>query len=176
MRLPDTRPIKTPGPPGFLQWLQRESQPGGLLPGVFQHVRSNVPHLITRAALHGLSGLGDDVTSTFTNPTADIWQAAAAPPDGPAADPTLPGGQSGGWAADLAQAVTPVITGIEQIKLFNTQLALAQQGRPPLNTSQMRLPGIPVNFGVRLQSGQGWILGGIAAVAALLLLGGRRRS
>lgn len=174
MRLPDTRPIKTPGPPGLIAWLQRESQPGGLFPGVIQHVRSNAPHVLTQAALHGLGGLGDDVTSSFINPTSDIWAAGSSVPDVPAADPSLPGGQSGGWADTLAQVVTPIVTGVEQIKLFNTQLSLAQQGRPPLNTSQMRLPGIPINFGV--QGGTGWLLGGLAAVAALLLFGGRRRS
>jgi hypothetical protein len=177
MRLPQTVPIRTPGPPGFIQWLHRESQPGGLMPGVIQHVRSVAPHVLSQAALHGLGQ--DDVTSTFVQPTSDIWSAVAdvpaGPSDVPAANPVAPGGQVGGWADTLAQVVTPLITGAEQIKLFNTQLALAQAGKPPLNTSQIRLPGVGVNFG--LQTNTGLLFGGIAVLGVLaFLFGGRRRS
>jgi hypothetical protein len=172
MKLPNTAPIKTPGPPGFIQWLQSESGPHGLFPGVFQHLRSNAPQVVSQAALHAfvLGQDSSDVTATFITPTVE-----AGVPDAPTADPSLPGGQAGGWADNLANIVAPVVTGIEQIKLFNTQLSLAQQGRPPLNTSQMRLPGIGVNVGV--QPSTGLMVGGVvAAVALLALFGGRRRS
>lgn len=177
MPAPKTAPITTPGPPGFLKWLQSESGPHGLFPGVYQHLRSNAPHVVSQAALHAfmLNGLGQDstdITATFTSPTDAISAASA---DVPSADITLPGGQAGGWADSLAQVVTPLVTGAEQIKLFNTQLALAQQGRPPLNTSQIRLPGVGVNLGV--QPSTGLVVGGIAAGLGLLyiLFGGRRR-
>src|SRR5207302_7640676 len=95
------------------------------------------------------------------------------PGNAPAADPTLPGGDTGGWASSLAQMVTPLITGVEQIKLFNTQLSLAQQGRPPLNTSQIRLPGVPVN--VSLAGMPSWLIpAGVAAVLGFFLFGRKR--
>jgi len=170
-----------------MQWLQRESAPGGLLPGVFQHIRSRAPQLITRAALHGF---GQDIMSPanpdFTLAPSDVTpfqpitveQSAAPSWDiTPAADPGLPGGSVGGWADSLAQMVTPVVTAVEQIKLFNTQLSLAQQGKPPLNTSQMRLPTIPIglSFGAGGSTGP-LLIGGGVLLGLFLLFGGRRRA
>lgn len=170
MRLPDTRPITTPGAAGFLIWLQRESQPGGLLPGVAQHVRSVAPHVMSQAALHGLGDDTTDVTSTFITPTVE-----APAPDFPAAIPTADGGNVGGWADTFAKVVTPVIQGAEQVQLFNVQLARAQRGLPPLNTSQLRVPGVGVNVG--LSSNTGLLLAGVAAViGGAILFGGRRRA
>lgn len=173
MELPVTRPLKTPGPPGFIQWLQSESAPGRLFPGVFQHVRSRAPHLITQAALHGF---GQDYSAPDLAPIT-VEQSAPSWDITPAADPSLPGGSIGGWADSLAQMVTPIVTGVEQIKLFNTQLALAQQGRPPLNTSQMRLPTIPIGltFGAGGSTGP-LLIGGGLLVGLFLLFGGRRRA
>jgi hypothetical protein len=176
MRLPNTRPITTPGPAGFLEWLQRESGDRGLMPGVIQHVRSNAPHVISAAALHAfsLAGLGqDDIatidTSTFTAPDMSAVSAVT-----PAADPIAAGGSSGGWADTFAKVASPIIQGAEQIQLFNVQLARAQHGLPPLNTSQLRVPGVPLNVGLNLGSSGIWIVGGGLALLAYLFLGRRR--
>ena len=188
MRLPNTAPIKTPGPAGFMLWLRRESAPGGLFPGVFQHVRSRAPHLITQAALHGFGQDGPvaldpsqlepiGIDTGVPGYTAPFDTSSYTLPDiTPAADPSLPGGSSGGWADSLAQMVTPIVTAAEQIKLFNTQLSLAQQGKPPLNTSQMRLPTIPVGISFGAGGNTGLLIGGAVLVGALLLFGGRRRT
>jgi hypothetical protein len=149
-------------------WLQR------FAPAAHRAIRDRAPYLLTQA-LAGLADVIDQPSGTTTvfdttGPvTVDTSRSRL-----PTANPQLPGGVSGGWADTIAKIAGPVITGIEQIKLFNTQLQLAQQGRPPLNVSQLRLPTIPV--GVSLSAGGlGTPLAIGGGLALLWLLFARRR-
>lgn len=220
MPLPRTPPITTPGPAGFIEWLQREAAMGAPQAVAFlRRLKDHAPHLITQA-VHGLAdpgyiprGMGGygggpsmlynrwrgpglslydrgprmmgrlgDSTDLTVDPSTFSTPGIEAPTDlptiTPSADPTAPGSGSGGWADTIAQLATPVITGVEQIKLFNTQLSLAQQGRPPLNVSQLRLPTVPVRVGFGFGGGTipGWAIGGGIIAAALLFFRGGRRA
>lgn len=101
-----------------------------------------------------------------------------------AANPQLLGdlGQAAPTLADkatqLAQAVLPFLQLDVQRRLLRTQVKRAEQGLPPLDTSQIDLPAARVE--VDVEAGQGTRKGlvglaGAVILGALLLFSGRRR-
>jgi len=193
MPLPRSQNINAPGQ--LMHWLRTDPR----MSKVYRAIRDKAPHLLTQAAMGALGQ--DDITSTFVAPTFDasVPSADIVSPDvtstfmapsiepvaptidvgsstTPIADPGLPGGSSGGWADTVAKLATPAITAFEQVKLFNTQLSLAQQGKPLLRPDQIRLPAVPLRVSVPQLTGTGSLLiAGVGILAVLFLLGGRRR-
>lgn len=177
------------GPSGMIEWLRQA------MPKVHARIKDKAPHLLVQS-LHGILGqmtpqdireasqtpdVIDTITVTGTTPDAPpVLQPIAFTYDvpmsaQPAADPTLPGGQAGGWADTLAKLAGPVITGFEQVKLFNTQLSLAQQGKPLLKASQIQLPTVPFGVSLTADTSTKLVLGALGVGLLFLLFGGRRR-
>jgi LPXTG-motif cell wall-anchored protein len=161
-----------PGKAGMLQWLQREH------PAIVAAIKAKAPQLLTQAHLSGWWGtqrLGLTApTDPFGAPSSllpsDYFNIGEPSTDSSA--PTAPASSS--WASAIASIAAPLLQSVQQIKLFNTQLDLAKQGKPPLNVSQYGIPGIGVNVGASSQTLL--VVGGVGlAIAAALYLGKRRR-
>lgn len=167
MPLPNSGPpITAPGSAGFIQWLKRD------MPKVYQRVKERAPYLITQ----GLSGLADTATAgttTFWGSSDVQTLPTVVMPDDVVTAPAA--SSAGGWADTIAKLAGPLITGVQQISLFNTQLSLAKAGKPPLNTSQIRLPTIPLGISLSAGGAAPWLIGGGLLVGALFLFGGGRR-
>ena len=150
-------PTKSPGFPGLFQWLA-EAQPA-----VFNYVKTTLPpHLISATKVLRTGGatlgfMGDDDSDEFdaissatgpdlSTPTFDTSSVAA--PSSVAIDtgestssPTPSPAQASQIIAAVAQAGQAIVTGVNAQTVFNTQLARAQAGLPPLNTSAYGLTG-----------------------------------
>lgn len=75
------------------------------------------------------------------------------------------------WLSAITRAITTVSMADAQRRLLNLQLQRAQQGLPPLDSSQYGL-GVSVGIGNDTQK---MILLGVGALALVLLLTARRR-
>lgn len=146
-----------PGWPGFFAWLAVNQ------PVLYSQIRVRYPNLSWYNQYTNpspiMSGLGDSLTPIDV--TAQLM-------------PTTPAPSSGGWASDIASALTSlaptVIATVDQQKIFNTQLSRAQNGLPPLNTTSYGLPSMSGALST-LTSPLILVLG----LGGLFLFAGRRR-
>jgi len=130
----------------FLDWLRNQ------MPDVYAEISAARPDLLNAdSAAQGLSGVyGHSVTPSIvpSNLRAQLksnsllhglsrFSQAA-----PSTDASTP---STSWGTSLVNLAGGIITAIDQQKLFNTQVARAEAGLPPLDVSAA---GVPVNVGL----------------------------
>jgi hypothetical protein len=166
-----------PGKAGVIQWLQRER------PDILAAIKAKAPQLLTQASLHGYWGTQPLGVTTpagfdpsmpvfdFNVATPDVWTPSVPTIQDPSAA-TAPASSS--WASAIASIAAPLLQSVSQIKVLNTQLDLARQGRPPLNVSQLGLPPLGVSVGASSQTLM--VVGAIGLAIAAALFLGRRRS
>ena len=152
------QPNSPPGFPGFFGWLKTEH------PDFYNYAVVALPQYVTMtegkrtggATLAGLMGLGDDVDSLDTVDLSDISSTAAIDPGSLAtvsvSDTNVPNSTPSGTPAPsasvasqivstLTQAAPAILSTVNQQQVFQTQLARAAAGLPPLNTSAYGLTG-----------------------------------
>lgn len=183
------------GMKGFLLWTEG-AWPPAISQKILQAAQKYTPGASTTSpagtmptlaspAYGGFGFLGDDSTITVDIPgipssvTQAISDANAPEPSGvTSATPSQPASEA--WVGDIANAVgaaTTAYLGYQQVKdaqsIFNTNLQLAQQGRPmiPTNPTLYGLPAPTAQVGLT-SSAQSTLLVGLGILAGGLILAG----
>ena len=181
------QPNAPAGFPGFFGWLKTEH------PDFYNYAVAALPSYVTfteghrtgGATLAGLMGLGDDVDSLDSD-DVDLTDVSIGPIDPgtltpvAVADPTPPATNANGSPAPsasvtgqivaaLSTAAPAILSTVNQQQVFQTQLARAAAGLPPLNTSAYGLTGAGVTG---LSSGALLALLGVGAL--VLIMSGKK--
>jgi len=175
-------------PPGFIRPLATLRTGGAALTDGNATMASNsnkqqvngLGRITRRKKMWGLgddTSLNPDVTSAVNAPISDTFDPGILPPQYVAisdtgestGSPMLTSAGAASLVSSLTQAGQAILTGVNQQNIFNTQLARAQQGLPPLNTTAYGLTaqGIATNLFTDPTT-MLWILGGGAALFFLM--------